>query len=117
MNPLQLCLAEKSANEPGHSLTVAFNRKWTKHGEACLREGMSFIPLAVETFGAWHETGEEQIKKIGVALARHLGQDEADTVRHLFQRLAVLLVKGNVALLINRIPNHPDPEIDGDPYH
>ena len=57
VNPLQLCLAEKSADVPGHSLSVAFNRKWTKHGEACLREGMSFIPLAVETFGAWHETG------------------------------------------------------------
>ena len=41
-------------------------------------------------------------------------QEEGDAIRHLFQQLGVLLVKGNAALLLNRIPSFPLPEIDGD---
>ena len=33
---------------------------------------------------------------------------------NLFQRLGVLLVKGNAALLLNRIPSFPLPPVDGD---
>ena len=44
------------------------------------------------------------------ALGRATGKDEDEAV----QRLSVLLVKGNAALLLNRIPSHPLPEIDGD---
>ena len=47
--------------------------------------------------------------------ARQTGQDEAEKQRHLFQRLAVLLARGNAeALILNRLPTHPDPHIDGD---
>ena len=74
---------------------------------------MAFIPLLVETLGSWHEQAKKQIKKLGAALARQTGQDEAEKTRHLFQRLAVLLVKGNAALFHNRTPSHPSPEIDG----
>ena len=42
------------------------------------------------------------------------GKEEGDAVRHLFQRLGFLLVKGNAALMLNRIPSFPLPEIDGD---
>ena len=41
------------------------------------------------------------------------GREEAECVRHLFQRLSILLVKGNAALFLNRQPHHPEPEIDG----
>ena len=41
------------------------------------------------------------------AQARTTGKDEDKAIRHLFQRLEVLLVKGNAALLVNRIPSHP----------
>ena len=115
-NPLQLSLLERSADSPGHSLNVAFNRKWTKYGEACLQEGVKFIPLPCETFGAWHEAALCEIKKLGCALARHLGQDESETVKHLFESLSILLMKGNIALLINRIPSHPSSHINGDPF-
>ena len=75
---------------------------------------MVFIPMPVETLGGWHEMAEQQVKKLGAALARQTGQEEADKVRHLFQRLSVLLVKGNAALFLNRLPSHPSPEIDGE---
>ena len=40
------------------------------------------------------------------------GKDDDETVWHLFQRLGVLLAKGNSALLINRVPSFPLPEVD-----
>ena len=51
INPLQLSLAERSAETAGHSLTVAYKRKWDLYGEVCYQEGIDFVPLPVETMG------------------------------------------------------------------
>ena len=56
----------------------------------------------------------EVIKQLSNQLARHLGNDEATTTCHTFQRLGVLLQRGNVALLSSRIPEYVIPEIDGE---
>ena len=113
VNPLQTALVNRAATTPGHALTVRFNEKMTKHGEGCRQAGMVFIPMVVETLGGWHESAILQIKKLGAALARHTGEEESEKIRHLYQRLAILLVKGNAALFLNRLPSHPNPMIDG----
>ena len=74
---------------------------------------MVFIPLVVETLGGWEENAEAQIKRLGAALARQTGQEEAEKIRHVFQSLSVRLAKGNAALFLNRTPSLPDPEVDG----
>ena len=56
--------------------------------------------------GGWYAKAELEIKKLARAQAMTTGKDEEEAMRHLFQRLAVLLVKGNAALLVNRVPNH-----------
>ena len=38
------------------------------------------------------------------ALALHQGQEEQEAVRHLFQRLSLVLMRGNAQLLVNRMP-------------
>ena len=63
----------------------------------------------METLGGWQEVAVQ----LGAALARQTWQEEAEAMCHLFQRLSVLLMKGNAALLINRIPNFHAPHIDG----
>jgi hypothetical protein len=113
VNPLQTALVSRAATRAGHALTVRFNEKMTKHGEGCRLAGMVFIPMVVETFGGWEESAVVQLKKLGAALARHIGEEESDKIRHLYQRLAILLVKGNAALFLNRLPSHPSPMIDG----
>ena len=56
----------------------------------------------------------EQIQKLGRALARQSGEDEDKTIRHLFQKLSLLLMSGNSALLLNRVPVVDiDPEAGG----
>ena len=94
-----------AAQTPGHALSVAHKRKLEKSWEACHLQGIEFIPLAVESLGAWHETAVEEVKKLGSALARHTGEEESITIARLFQRLSVSLMRGNAALLNNRSPS------------
>ena len=40
-------------------------------------------------------------------------QSEDEAVRHLWGKLAILLQRGNAAILANRVPEFPAPAIDG----
>ena len=102
----------QSGATPGHTLTWAFNEKCRDYLQACA--GVAFIPLPVETLGGWHDIAVDQIRKLARAGARNMGKEEDEAVRHLFQKLGVLLIKGNAAMLLNRIPSSPLSEVDGD---
>ena len=56
--------------------------------------------------------GGEEEKEPSSALARHMGQEESEAVHDLWGRLETLLLRGNAAILGNRIPNYPAPNID-----
>ena len=75
---------------------------------ACSREGVCFVPLVVESLGAWHKTGVAQIKKLGSAKARHTGEEEGQEISRLFQKLSIALMRGNSALLNNTMPMQED---------
>ena len=59
-----------------------------------------------------HPSAQREMKKLGSALARHTVKDEAEAVSHLWGRLGILLQRGKVAILKNRVPALPDPQID-----
>ena len=115
VSALQPAMVAGSATTDGYAVSQAFKRKVTRVGEACRQEGIAFIPIAVDTMGRWHAVAIDQVKKLGSALARQRGEDESLEVRHLFQRLSLLLMKGNSALLVNRTPQDdaPDATVDG----
>ena len=104
INPLQAATVAQAAQTPGHALTVAHKRKLDKSWQSCHNQGIVFLPLAVESLGAWHKSAVSEVKKLGSALARHTGEEEAVTICHLFQQLSIALMKGNAALLNNRNP-------------
>ena len=54
-----------------------------------------------------------QVKKLASAQARQTGEDQGVVTRHLYQRLSVLLTRGNAALLLNRLPTFARPDMDG----
>ena len=105
VNPLQAALVAQAAETPGHALKVAHKRKLDKSWQACNQQGIVFLPLAVESLGAWHKSAVSEIKKLGSTLARHTGEEETTVTLHLFQQLSIALVKGNAALLNNRKPS------------
>ena len=75
-----------SAPNLGHTLTVAFKDKCRDYLAACEAEGLSFISLPVETLGGWHKQAAEQLSKLARAKARSTGEEEDESIRHLFQR-------------------------------
>ena len=50
-------------------------------------------------------------------LAANTGKPRDETKSHLFQRLGILLARGNAALFLTRRPNHAEAPIDGDVDH
>ena len=51
--------------------------------------------------------------RLGSALSKQTGGDEGECIRHLAQRLDVVLAKDNSALFLNRLPVFPPSEVDG----
>ena len=66
----------------------------TSAGASCQAEGITFIPLVFESLGGWEDRAVKELKKLASALARHSGEDEADTWRKLIVRISILLMKG-----------------------
>ena len=104
INPLQDATVVRAAAEPGYALGVAYGRKMRGAEEECLQQGIRFMPVAAETLGGWDRVAIREIKKLATAKARHLGNDEEEEVRKAFGRLSILLMRGNSAILANRIP-------------
>ena len=74
----------QAAAKPGSALQVAYDRKMSGAGEACRRQGLAFLPLAVESLGGWHALAEEEVRKLGASLGRHTGQEESEAISQLF---------------------------------
>ena len=108
VNSLQAATLTGAATSAGHALQYAYKRKIQGAEEDCRKQGIVFLPLAAEALGGWHEVAVEQIGKLGAAVARHSGQEEGEATSQLWQKLSVSLMKGNAALLTNRIPSIED---------
>ena len=54
------------------------------------------------------------VTKLARQLASHTGREEEETTGYLFLRLSLLLMRGNVALILNKTPFHVEAEVDGD---
>ena len=113
VNPLQAALVARVATEGKAGVMKAHNDKIRKYSIRCEAEGIAFLPIAVDTLGGFHEEGLATLSKLGRQLARGLGKEEAEVVWHLQQRVGVLLIRDNVAMLTSRCPSHPSSEVDG----
>ena len=114
VNSLQALTVNRAAMEPGYALELRHSQKWGKYEEACLAEGVRcFCPVVVELHGGYHKEGEVILRRISGALSKMTGGCEGKVTRHFFERLAVLLQKGNSALLLNRVPTTVEASLDG----
>ena len=111
---MQAALVEGCAVDGAHAAEHAHQLKVRKYSARCEREGLVFIPMAVDTFGRWHPKALEVITTLGRQLARNVGREGGEAVRHLRQRLGVMLVRDSVAMLCARTPTFAPPEVDGD---
>ena len=70
--------------------------------------------MAVDTFKGWSPTAVDIITKLSRQLARNVGKLDEEVVAHLRQRLGILLVRDNVAMLCARTPTFPAAAVDGE---
>ena len=49
VSPFQQQALERAASDPGYTLQMRYQQKWNKYGEACMAEGISFIPMVVDS--------------------------------------------------------------------
>ena len=94
-------------------LKSSYDRKMRGATDECGRQGVAFTPLAFESLGGWHGVAVKEVKKIAQAMARQTGRDESECCSHAVSRLSLLLMKGNAAILINRIPSVTAAPVDG----
>ena len=111
--PIKVTTIPGAANTAGFALDHTHKGKLDGSEEACRRQGLAFLPLVAETFGGWHPSAQREMKKLGSALTRRTGQDEAEAVSHLWGRLGILLQRGNAAIMGNRVAALPNTQIDG----
>ena len=67
----------------------AHERKMVKHGEAFRGAGIIFKPIPFETLGGWGAESVAPVKMMGSALARQLGGEETEVIRHLVLRVSI----------------------------
>ena len=103
--PFQLHSLERTAEEPSHSLDHAASLKNKKRRAACDAKLLAFVPLPVTTLGAWHPDAAEHLQDLARLQASRSGRDKDLAIRHLFQRLSVLLQRGNANMLFLRRQN------------
>ena len=113
-SPLQSALLLKAASQAGSALSAAYDRKNRQSWEACNQAGIEFVALPVETLGGWHVNATKVLTKLGRQLARHTGREDGEVLNHLFQRLSVLLMRGNAALILSRALDFAPQHVDGD---
>ena len=112
INCLRSNLIKGAAENAEYGVQQAYKTKWNTYGPACEIEGLNVVPFPIDMFGAWHPAANKHIRKLGSTLARATCGNGSDTIKHLFQRLEILLVKGNVNFVLNRIPCDIQPEIN-----
>ena len=74
--PLSPSTVAGAAAEAGSALLKACQRKVRDTAEACRREGIVFLPFAMETLGGLHSGATAQVKQLASALARCKGLEE-----------------------------------------
>ena len=114
VSPLQQQLVKKAAEEPGSAARKRFQEKQAKYQTPCKNEGIEFFPLSVETLGGWHPESLLVLKNLARHLASHSGNTFEETQRHFLQRLSILLMRGNSALILSRHTTQIDAKVDGD---
>ena len=113
--PLSPSNVAGAAAEAGSTLEKACQRKVRVTAEACRREGIVFLPFAMETLGGLHSGATAQVKQLASALARCKGLEEGEVTSQLFGRLSLTLMRANAMMLSTRHQDadFPLPEVDG----
>ena len=93
-----------SRQEGGKLASFAEQRKKKKY--TTLSREFTFVPVAVETLGAWGQEGDLLIRAIGKRISEATGETRA--TNFLRQRLSLAVQRGNAASILSCLPKSSD---------
>ena len=67
-----------------------------------LSKAQIFIPVAVETFGAWSHAGLSLFQQFGKRISKQTG--EVKSTSHLLQEISMAIQRGNAASVMGTLP-------------
>ena len=100
VSPTQEAILHRAADSA--AIEMRKSSKNRQHLDNCRAQGIFFQPLVVETFGGWDADAVKFLKDIARLDARRWAKNDAIEINQFFQRLSVVLQRGNASLLINR---------------
>ena len=109
VSPCATSVVKKAAAEQGHAAEHAELRKIAKYRGACELQGMCFIPVAVETGGAWGVLAQEAFKRLSRMLAQRSGKLPSEELRWMYQRHSVALQRDNARMILRRASEYNAP--------
>ena len=112
-SPLCASNVQQAAARTGSALEKMKASKIAKHHRSCRQNGISFMPLVVETLGGWDSEASFHLSKIAEMTSQRSSERAASITRHFFQRLSVILQRANASLMATRAPPLPPPHILG----
>ena len=116
VNPRQDRTKVGAATTADHATTFAYQGKVRGVEEAYRRQGITLMPVVVESLGGLGEEAVRVVRRLGGALVRHTGQEEKEVMGRQWGRLAICLQRGNAAILANHVLGYPSLATDGQSF-
>ena len=94
-----------AADTSAYAASVAEDAKRSKHLQACRQRGVTFIPLAFETLGAFGPASTPPLQRIAALCAKAVDRPVGTLLSALRRRISIAIQRGNGAMLVRRAPN------------
>ena len=106
-SPLQPNIINHAAEKSGYAIEAAEERKYAQHENNCSEQGISFVPLAVESLGRLSVARKKALNRIALLTdsRNYLSQGHAIAFDRLAQSVSVVIVRGSATMLLARVPS------------
>ena len=110
ISTMQKSTIRSAAENQGHALLIAEERKFAAHGATCQAAGISLLPLAIKTLGGLSDTTVDTISSIGRLIGQRFGISPPRVVWSALPEAGCLPLE--TTAWIHRCPP-PAPNLDG----
>ena len=103
---LQPNIINHAAEKCGYAIEAAEEQKYAQHENNCSEQGISFVPLAVESLGGLSVTLKKALKRIALLAdsKNYQSQGHAIAFDRLAQSVCVAIVRGLATMLLAGVP-------------
>jgi hypothetical protein len=98
--PLQATSVRHAAAAQGGAATLYESRKVARYGAQSAAANVAFVPVVVDTFGAWGASARPLLASLAQRAAARLGTDPTRALTEVLRQLSVILARGVSTLLL-----------------